>query len=687
MPRDQEGWPLDSSPFHAGECAIQDRLGISGRMEHFGRRIIRPYLPEQHRQFYPLLSLITVGHLDSQGWPWASFITGKQGFITSPDRTHLTFAARPHPSDPLARSLAEDLPLGFVGLEFTTRRRNRANGRISKLTEDGFEFHVAQSFGNCPQYIHTRRQEDAQETGPFRQAKDAIMIKDLSGAAADLIDQADTFFVASAGPAHGGTDDLEPDVSHRGGRPGFVKRDGDSLIIPDFSGNKHFNTLGNFEYLGKAGLLFADFTTGDLLQLTGRVEIIWEGPEIAAFEGAERAWRFTLDHGHWLPEALPSSWTDLETSPYSDRTGSWAQSAEKVRQESLRQNWRPFRLTDRKQESQTVTSFLLEPADGQPLPVFKPGQFITVRRDEGSAPSITRNYSLTSRPGQDHYRISVKRETEGAFSPWIHDEFHTDQILQVKGPHGGFVMDEQSKRPLVFIAAGVGITPFISMIKHHLEQVRRTNRNARSITLIHAARTTAERAFMEELLSESHGLESGLRVISLISQPTPNEEQGVHYSLEGRLNPEILQALLPLDDYECFLCGPSGFMQSAYDMLRGLGISDQRIHAESFGPASLKRQSPSVEQSSQISEVPVSLAREGLDLMWKPGEESLLEALERAGSSPEFGCRNGSCGSCIVTLKQGELAPGSPQDSPTGPNQALLCQSRPVNDKKLILDI
>jgi predicted pyridoxine 5'-phosphate oxidase superfamily flavin-nucleotide-binding protein len=114
------------------------------------------------------------------------------------------------------------------------------------------------------------------------------------------------------------------DVSHRGGKPGFVRiDDATTLTIPDFSGNNHFNTFGNLEMNPQAGLLFPDFQRGDLLHLTGTATVIWEGEEIRRFAGAERLLRFHLRQGFRVAGSLPIRWSEPEYSPFLEPLGAW----------------------------------------------------------------------------------------------------------------------------------------------------------------------------------------------------------------------------------------------------------------------------------------------------------------------------------------------------------------------------
>jgi predicted pyridoxine 5'-phosphate oxidase superfamily flavin-nucleotide-binding protein len=316
------GWSPSESPFHAGERAIQARLGIAERMDLQGRRIIRPFLTEQHRSFFAQLAYVLVGSLDAQGHPWASILVGPPGFLASPEERTLEVSARPLPGDPLAGNLHEGMDIGVLGIDLATRRRNRLNGIVTGVRRGGFTVQVRQSFGNCPQYIQARHGE---LPPPGSRGPGAIApVAHFGAGEVAMITGADTFFIATAYQAPSAGMASGVDVSHRGGRPGFVRiDDGQTLTIPEFSGNNHFNTLGNLEMNPQAGLLFVDFERGDLLMLSGTAEVIWDGEEIRRYAGAERLLRFQLRCGYLLSGALPIHWSAPEGSPFLEPTGSW----------------------------------------------------------------------------------------------------------------------------------------------------------------------------------------------------------------------------------------------------------------------------------------------------------------------------------------------------------------------------
>ncbi|MDC0659880.1 pyridoxamine 5'-phosphate oxidase family protein [Leisingera sp. SS27] len=318
MPHDADS----PSPFHAGEQEMQRRAGKREMAEKLGRRMIRPFMPDQHREFFAQLPFLVAGAVDADGWPWASLLSGAPGFAVSPDPEHLQVTLNRTAEDPVQAAIREGAPLGLLGIELHSRRRNRLNGRVTSAGRNGFNVRVDQSFGNCPQYIQERDLTPANDVSPAAPQTFTRLLPEHSA----RIAQADTFFVASHIPAAAAPEREGVDVSHRGGRPGFVRVAGNTLTIPDFRGNNHFNTLGNFLLNPRAGLAFPDFETGSLLLLTGTVELLAEDhPELAGFEGAQRGWQVTLHKGLWLEAALPWRTGPGAFAPQTLRTGTWAE--------------------------------------------------------------------------------------------------------------------------------------------------------------------------------------------------------------------------------------------------------------------------------------------------------------------------------------------------------------------------
>lgn len=292
---------MDTTPWHGGEVALQTRVGSAARMAEIGPRVIRDHLIAQHAGFYPLLPFVVLGTVDPEGAPWATLRAGPPGsFLGVPDPYHLTVAAAPEPDDPAEAGLQDGTGIGLLGIELETRRRNRLNGTVERRGMSGFTVAVEQSFGNCPRYIRPR---PAMFSGTLRRAQAPAVSDRLDGRARALLAATDTLFVASSTEAAG---QRQVDVSHRGGPAGFVRvtEDG-TLTVPDYAGNRFFNTLGNLLANPRAGIAVPDFANGDLLQITGRTELVLDSPEIADFEGAERLWRLTPERVVLRPRALP----------------------------------------------------------------------------------------------------------------------------------------------------------------------------------------------------------------------------------------------------------------------------------------------------------------------------------------------------------------------------------------------
>ncbi|WP_417775812.1 pyridoxamine 5'-phosphate oxidase family protein [Stutzerimonas xanthomarina] len=307
-----------SSPFHAGEQWVQSRAGVREKAEQIGSRMIRSFMPDQHCEFFAQLPALLVAAVDREGQPHASVLWGTTGFAWSPHPELLCVGANAQADDPIAPLLHPSAMVGLLGLEWPTRRRNRMNGRIVVSDAQGFSVAVVQSFGNCPKYIQARDCRPAvRQPGPMLQGDG------LDDELWALLQKADTLFIAShsADPQGGGVD-----ISHRGGPAGFVEigRDG-RLWLPDYRGNRLFNTLGNLVREPRCGLLFVDFASGDLLQMQALADVVW--PEqyaalgITAPPGAERM--LALTPGRWVlrRSRLPLAFAAPDNSPFLPGVG------------------------------------------------------------------------------------------------------------------------------------------------------------------------------------------------------------------------------------------------------------------------------------------------------------------------------------------------------------------------------
>ncbi len=669
------------STWHPGEKAIQEQVGVAVRMEEVSRRVVRDFLPDQHRAFFAQIPFIVAGSIDGRGDAWATLIAGRPGFITAPTPRELHIAARPAPADPARAGMRDGDAVGLLGIELHSRRRNRVNGLIRASADGILRVAVDQSFGNCPQYIQLR--DLGRVTDPHE--PDAGIAEEsgaLDAAARAMVEGADTFFVASFAERD---DRRQADVSHRGGQAGFVRVAADgTLTIPDFAGNLFFATLGNILLNGKAGLVFADFASGDLLQMTGDAAVILSSPEIAAFQGAERLWTFRPRRVVRRRGALPLRWTFRTDgwSPNTLMTGNWAEAADRLRAADRAGRWRPFKVTKIVDESRSIRSFHLLPADGSGLVPHQAGQHLPIRLTlPGADKPAIRTYTLSVAPSDAVYRISVKRD--GAVSAHLHDTLRVGDVVEARAPAGGFTIDAHARRPAVLLAGGIGITPLLAMLRSVVYEGLRT-RGIRPTILIQAARSREERPFDRELADLVAAAGGAVRVVRVLSDPGDAVE-GIDYDAAGRIDMALLGRILAFGDDDFYLCGPSSFTQALYDGLRGLNVADDRIHAEAFGPSSLVRSAPAAAMAparppASTEPVPVAFLDSSKEARWTPESGTLLELAEARGLSPAFSCRAGTCGTCKTKLLAGAVTYAKEPSAPVAGDEVLICSATPAAD-------
>ncbi|MFS8056111.1 FAD-binding oxidoreductase [Rhizobium sp. BR 317] len=282
--------------------------------------------------------------------------------------------------------------------------------------------------------------------------------------------------------------------------------------------------------------------------------------------------------------------------------------------------WRRFRVERAIEESSTIRSLHLTPVDGEAVIPHLAGQHLPIRIKDGKD-TRRRNYTISSAPSDDCYRLSVKRE--GRASTLLHALQEGDEI-EALAPLGAFTIDATERsRPAVFLAAGIGIAPLLSMLRHVVQTGDRT-RHRRPVWLVRSSRISAERAFdreIGELVARSEGTVQDIRVLG-----TPDVGDEGLFDRAGRIDMTLLKAYLPFGDFVFYICGSSAFMQSMYDGLRGLNIPDGRIHAEAFGPSGLKRD-PGVRLSA-LPPLPIAQAPTRV-VFTRSGKEGALEAGRR----------------------------------------------------------
>lgn len=252
--------------------------------------------------------------------------------------------------------------------------------------------------------------------------------------------------------------------------------------------------------------------------------------------------------------------------------------------------FRSFEVKRKEPESDEVISFYLNPADGDSFCGYLPGQYITVKKGGVGDKIAPRNYSLSDWPGSDGYRISVKRETgvsendpDGVVSGWLHDQVKVGDEIQIGPPSGEFTLDPSqiNDRPVLFLAGGIGITPLLSMAKCLL------NHGSKGpIGMIQAARNSQSHAFRTEL-AELAKFNSNFQLRTIYSDPLPDDLNSGKCDEVGLISAELLGSLNSLGDLSeanCYFCGPKPFMKSVFSSLKALGVPQNRLHYEFFGP-------------------------------------------------------------------------------------------------------
>jgi ferredoxin-NADP reductase len=337
-----------------------------------------------------------------------------------------------------------------------------------------------------------------------------------------------------------------------------------------------------------------------------------------------------------------------------------------------------MRVAGIRKESDNVTSFVIAPIDGKPLPVFQAGQFVVLRlRVDPGKPAVLRSYSLSDGPADDHFRISVKNESNGIGSSFLCNRAREGDLLDVSAPRGSFTL-RTSQSPVVLLSAGVGATPVMSML-HTLA----AERSQREIWWVYGARNRVDHPFAEESRSLLKELPRGREFI-VYSRPTAVDRLGPDFDASGRVDIALLERIGVPQDGDFYLCGPSSFLQNMRDGLQKWGVLAANVHTEIFGSldaitpgiAHVDR-TPHLPQGSPGAGPPVSFARSGITAAWDPKFASLLELAEACDVPVRWSCRTGVCHTCMTSLIGGTITYNPEPLERPAPGNALVCCSQP----------
>lgn len=454
-----------------------------------------------------------------------------------------------------------------------------------------------------------------------------------------------------------------------------------------------------------AALLVAQHRPGFYFRVLEEGEVGAGDEIIKVADGAERMSVAEIDgalylRGHtrdqleraWRIPALSAGWKESFQAllEQEDTAGAAAGNAGLAPSSGPPPAWvgfRPLRVSRIEKESATVKSFSLMPADDRPLVAALPGQFIILRiKPNADGPPVLRNYSLSDLPSDDHYRVSVKLEENGAASTYLHTHVGVGDVLGVAAPRGAFTLGPDGKK-VVLISAGVGVTPVLAML-HALA----AEASPREIWWLYGARNRDDHPFAEEALNLIKSLPSAKSYVEY-SRPGLEDRVGLDFDAAGRIGTEVLQKIGVPHDADFYLCGPAAFMDDLTAGLKAWGVADDRVHGEIFGPS--KAITPGIADAPHAPpHAPVgpagigpqiSFARSGLNARWDPKFGSLLDFAEACEVPVRWSCRTGVCHMCESGLISGNVKYQPDPLDPPAQGNLLLCCAQPAGD--IVLDL
>lgn len=349
----------------------------------------------------------------------------------------------------------------------------------------------------------------------------------------------------------------------------------------------------------------------------------------------------------------------LELEIYGERLrGARAEAKKKVEDVLPWNGYRKFTVDRKVNECDDVWSFYLKPHDGRPLPSFFPGQYLTFELQiPGHERSVVRCYSLSDRPRNDYYRVTIKRLPHppdkpdvpaGVASNHFGECIKEGDILDVKAPAGGFHLSMTRNSPVVLIGGGVGITPILSMLNAIIESESR-----RETWFFYGVRNSKDH-IMKEYLQRIARECDFVHLHVCYSKPGKDDKSGIDYDHEGHVNIDLLRRELPSSNFDFLICGPGSMMAGITAGLREWNVPEGKIHFEAFGPASVNRP-PKVEKTQKATGLTVTFARSAKSEAWAPDKESLLDFAEHLNVRIDSGCRAGNCGTCKTAIKSGKV--------------------------------
>ncbi|NOX98630.1 MAG: 2Fe-2S iron-sulfur cluster binding domain-containing protein [Verrucomicrobia bacterium] len=348
-----------------------------------------------------------------------------------------------------------------------------------------------------------------------------------------------------------------------------------------------------------------------------------------------------------------------------------------------------------------ICSFYLKPKDERlELAPFQPGQHLVFQLPiAGAAAPLTRRYSLSDRPGQDYYRVSIKLQLPprdapdappGVGSSYFHNELDEESassyksLIQVSSPAGAFSDDPLDSKPVVLIGGGVGITPMLSMLNSIIEE-----NESREAWLFYTIRANDENVLFDEdmlhpRIAEVMRTRSNIHLhihYTQIKEPgsLPNDLPFPIDQHCGRLTVDQFKTILPSNNYRFFICGPERMMVQLSDDLVSWGVPEEDVLYEHFAaPTKRKTANDSAEKGT------IRFAKSNKEIEISADDGSILDAAERAEVPVSYDCRAGSCGQCMVAVVSGKVSYSMRTNYKCPPGSCLTCSCLPDGD--VVLD-
>ena len=648
---------------HRGERLLQERRSTPKDLSDAIPHYIESDMPRQHAEFFADLSYVPLATLDGHGRPWVSLlVTSSESDpaigIKVSGHNQMDVVAETNRHDPFARSLVQAAKPGGaaqlfagVGVDFTNRRRNKIAGSIDAATVDdagkvSLRLVSDQHLGNCPKYITVRSLAHVQRTTELLHDSFEASTTVLPNEAKVVVERASTAFLATKHSADGTLSGAQPDmgVNHRGGTPGFVRlyeeTEGDRtttyLVLPDHSGNRFYQSLGNIETDPQVGLVFPDFQTGDVLYVTGTAENLLDDEAAALMPRANLLTRIKVTGAVFVKEGLNLKLTSSEQlSPYNPPVKYLREEMEQIGHGLVAgDNDAPITATlvSTNTLSDSIRTFNFELS--QPINAPLPGGFGVFdflglldagysHMNEANPQLVNEDYvrtwTLSSAPGFDakanafrptnRVSVTVKRKPGGLMSNVLHDYAHkliAEKLpVAFKGTGVGFSCFSNSidgappeiPPKMLWIAGGVGITPFMAMWDGILEMEQaHPHLTSTEIELFFSGRGDDIRV-LEHFSKHSGTIPAHVKLRLSAFQSAGNDplaakaarddlreafSEGGLSLKERRMQIDDLKSIAELDTREVFMCGPDALMAWNEAALSELNIDEGRRHRESF---------------------------------------------------------------------------------------------------------